>query len=154
MPGDPSRAVRLLAIVIAAAVLTIAAYLVLGAVRGEQDAAVGELPSVAEVVAAQAHGHGISVPELGEEEIARLSSAPVPASSLSAFDQVTAQLSAVVASDGLGAALMILADVAKVSPEVAAECPRVHAALVAVAGTTAAGEAASVEEVCPRSPSP
>lgn len=124
--------------------LAVAVLLLVGAWRSSDDVAVDDLPSVKEVVAAQAHRHGINVPELSEEEIARLSAPPTAAASVSAYDQVLPQLQAVKDAEGVDAALLILGDAAKVSPDVAAACSSLYAALAADSAP-----AATVQQVCP-----
>ncbi len=126
--------------------LAVAALLLIGAWRSSDDAAVDDLPSVKEVVAAQAHRHGINVPELSEDEIARLSAPPTAAASISAYDQVLPQLQAVKEAEGVDAALLILGDAAKVSPDVAANCANLYLALA-----KGSSPASTPGEVCPRS---
>ena len=126
--------------------LAVAALLLIGAWRSSDDAAVDDLPSVKEVVAAQAHRHGINVPELSEDEIARLSAPPTAAASISAYDQVLPQLQAVKEAEGVDAALLILGDAAKVSPDVAANCANLYLAL-----GKGSSPASTPGEVCPRS---
>ncbi len=137
---------RIVAAGVAIACLLVAGLLVVGAWRSSNDAAIDDLPTVKEVVAAQAHRHGITVPELTDEDIARLSAPPTAAASLSAYDQVLPQLLAVKEADGIDAALLILGDAAKVSADVAAECAGLYDALTD--GTSAT---ATKGQVCPRS---
>ncbi|MFM9134965.1 MAG: hypothetical protein ACKOT0_05950 [bacterium] len=140
------RAGRVVAAGVAVACLAVAALLLVGAWRSSDDAAVDDLPSVDEVVAAQAHRHGITVPELSEDEIARLSAPPTAATSVSAYDQVLPQLQAVKDAEGVDAAMLILGDAATVSPDVTVACADLYSALAA-----GSNPASTVEQVCPAS---
>jgi len=139
-----SVGVRVAVVTLAAACLTIVGLLVWGAARSGDASAVDELPTVAEIVAAEAHRHGVGVPELTEEDIARLSAPPVPASSLDPFEQVRVQLEAVKSAGGLDEALLILRDVAQQSDQVSRDCGRLYEALVA-----GAPDAAPLTQICP-----
>ena len=99
---------------------------------GDSDSrAVDDLPSVAEVVAAQAHRHGIQLPELTVEEQQALQAPPRPGSDASAFEQLRSQLTAVAEVDGVESAVFLLGEVAAVSEEAAELCPRLYAVLTA-----------------------
>lgn len=139
-----TTAARVTVIAFAAACLTVIGLLVWGAVRNDDTSAVDELPTVAEIVAAEAHRHGVGVPELTEDDIARLSAPPVPASSLDPFEQVRLQLEAVKSAGGLGEALLILRDVAQQNDQVRLDCPRLYDALA-----SGAQGAAPVSDICP-----
>jgi hypothetical protein len=95
-------------------------------------------------VAAQAHRHGVDLPELTEADRARLSAPPTAGSSLAPYDQVLLQLLAVRDTAGVDEAVAILGEVALQSDVVAAECARLYAA---VAGTQGATQSAT--DVCP-----
>ena len=139
-----SMVVRVGVISLALACLGLVGLLVYGAAQNDDASAVDELPTVADIVAAEAHRHGIGVPELSEEDVARLSAPPVPGSSLDPFDQVRIQLEAVKSAGGLDEALVILRDVAQQSEQVSADCARLYAALV--------GEesgAPPLDDICP-----
>lgn len=125
-----STGVRVAVIAVVALCLLVIGYLVWGSLRSSDSDAVGDLPTVAEIVAAQAHQHGVSLPPMTEEQAAQLSAPPSTVSSLSPYDQVLVQLDAVKSAAGLDEALAILADVARESDVVAAECDRLYAALV------------------------
>lgn len=131
---------------LAAFCLLVVGLLAWGAMRSADSAAVGELPTVAEIVAAEAHMHGVRLPELSDEDRVRLSAAPTAASTLSPFDQVRVQLEAVKEAGGLDEALAILADVALQSPEVASDCARIFDSLVAGGSSSSM----TVAQVCPR----
>ena len=120
-------ATRGIAIGLALACATVVAYLIWGSLRSADSDAVGELPTVAEIVAAQAHQHGVSLPE---EDAAQLTVPPASVSTLSPFDQVRVQLEAVKDAAGLDEALSILADVASQSDAVRPDCARLYEALV------------------------
>jgi len=125
-----STVVRAGGISLALACLGLVGLLVWGAVQYDDASAVDDLPTVADIVAAEAHRHGIGIPELSEDDIARLSAPPVPGSSLDPFDQVRIQLEAVKSAGGLDEALVILRDVAQQSEQVSADCARLYATLV------------------------
>ena len=82
---------------------------------------------VDEVVAAQAHRHGVELPELTDADRARLSAPPTTGSSLSPYEQVLGQLLAVRDAAGVDEAVAILGEVALQSDTVAAECDRLYA---------------------------
>ena len=122
--------VRAVVIAVAALCMLVIGYLVWGSLRTSNSDAVGDLPTVAEIVAAQAHQHGVSLPPMSEEQAAQLSAPPSTVSSLAPYDQVLVQLQAVKSAAGLAEALAILADVAQQSDVVAAECGPLYVALV------------------------
>ena len=138
-----STGARVAVIAVAALCGLIIGWLVWGSLRSSGSDAVGDLPTVAEIVAAQAHQHGVSLPPLTEEQAAQLSAPPSNVSSLSPFDQVLVQLNAVKSAAGLDEALAILADVTQESDVVAVDCERLYVALVE--GTTASR---TMAEVC------
>ncbi len=135
---------RVVVLVLAAVTAGVVGLLAWGAWATDDGAAVGELPTVSEVVAAQAHRHGVDLPELSDADRARLSAPPTSGSSLSPYDQVLVQLLAVRDAAGVDEAVAILGEVALQSEVVAAECPRLYA-------DVAGGESAtlSVTSVCP-----
>ena len=141
MGSTGARAAVIAVVVLCAGVV---GYLIWGAARGSSTDAVGELPTVADIVAAQAHQHGVSLPPLSEEEAIQLSAPPTTASTMSPFDQVRVQLEAVKQGAGLEEALSILRDVARESPVVAGDCARLYDVLVAGAATTT-----PLAKVCP-----
>lgn len=142
--GMTSTAARVAVIALAVVCLGVIALLVWGSLGNDDTSAVDELPTVAEIVAAEAHRHGVGVPELTEDDIARLSAPPVPASSLDPFEQVRLQLEAVKSAGGLGEALLILRDVAQQNDQVRLDCPRLYDALA-----SGAQGAAPVSDICP-----
>lgn len=130
------------AVGVAAVCVALVGILVISGTSRGNSAAVDELPSVAEVIAAQAHQHGIVLPPLETP-----ASAPTPAiPAQDPFDAALAPLQAVSASEGLPAALSLLADAARASSEVAGECERLYNALTKGEPTSPA-----VSDVCPRS---
>lgn len=135
---------RVVVIAIAAVTLAVVGVLVWGASRGDDGTAVGDLPSVGEVVAAQAHRHGVDLPELTDADRARLSAPPTAGSSLSPYDQVLLQLIAVRDSAGIDEAVTILGEVTLQSDAVATECRRLYDELTAQAPSSLA-----VNLVCP-----
>jgi hypothetical protein len=130
--------------VIAVITLGVVGVLVWGAWSTDDGTAVDDLPSVSEVVAAQAHRHGVDLPELTDADRARLSAPPTDASSLSPYDQVLGQLLAVRDAAGVDEAIAILGEVALQSETVAAECDRLYAEL-----TTGAPASLPVSQACP-----
>ncbi|MEY3733342.1 MAG: hypothetical protein RL347_701, partial [Actinomycetota bacterium] len=108
--------------------------------------AVDDLPTVSEVVAAQAHRHGVDLPELTEADRARLSAPPTAGSTLSAYDQVLSQLLAVRDAAGVDEAIVILGEVAMQSDVVASDCARLYDAV-----TDSAPTALPLAAVCPAS---
>jgi hypothetical protein len=121
----------------ALAILGVVGLLVWGAWRTDDGSAIDDLPTVSEVVAAQAHRHGVDLPELTDADRARLSAPPTAGSSLSPYDQVLGQLLAVRDTAGVG-------EVALQSEVVAAECPRLYAAV-----TEAGASSVPVARICP-----
>jgi len=115
--------------VVALAVVTLAVVGVLawGAWSSDDGTAIDDLPTVSEVVAAQAHRHGVELPELTDADRARLSAPPTAGSSLSPYEQVLGQLLAVRDAAGVDEAVAILGEVALQSDTVAAECDRLYA---------------------------
>ena len=120
---------RAVVLAVAAGCLALVGVLVWGAWQSDDLSSVDDLPSVAEVVAAQAHRHGVNVPELTDADRVRLSAPPKAASTLSPNDQVLTQLLAVRDAAGVDEAVSILSDVAGQSDTVAAECGQLYAAL-------------------------
>lgn len=135
---------RIVVIVIAVVTLGVVGVLVWGSWRTDDGAAVGDLPSVSEVVAAQAHRHGVNLPELTDADRARLSAPPTAGSALSPYDQVLGQLLAVRDSAGVDEAVAILGEVALQSETVATECTRLYAEL-----TMSAPSSLPVSQTCP-----
>ncbi len=129
---------------LAALTLGVVGALAWGSWRGDGVTAVDDLPSVAEVVAAQAHRHGVTLPELSDADRVRLSAPPKPGSSLSPYDQVLAQLIAVRDAAGADEAVMILGEVALQSATIAGECPRLYAEITGDVPT-----ARSLAQTCP-----
>jgi hypothetical protein len=130
--------------VVAGVILGVVALLVWGSWSSDDGSAVDDLPSVSEVVAAQAHRHGVDLPELSDADRARLSAPPTAASSLSAYDQVLNQLVVVRDSTGIDEAIVILGEVAIQSDVVASDCSRLYDAL-----TESTPSTVPVGEVCP-----
>lgn len=120
---------RAVVLAVAAGCLALVGVLVWGAWQSDDLSSVDDLPSVAEVVAAQAHRHGVNVPELTEADRVRLSAPPTAASTLSPYDQVLTQLLAVREAAGVDEAVSILGDIAGQSDTVASDCGRLYAAL-------------------------
>lgn len=135
---------RLAVALLASVTLGIVALLVWGAWRTSDGTAVDELPSVSEVVAAQAHRHGVDLPELSEADRVRLSAPPTAASSLSPYEQVLGQLVAVREAAGVDEAVAILGEVAQQSDVVAGECTRLYDAL-----TVDEPSSVPIEQICP-----
>ena len=135
---------RLAAIAVALLIAGVVSLLVWGAWQGEDGSAVDDLPTVSDVVAAQAHRHGIELPELTDDDRARLSAPPTAGSMLSPYDQVITQLIAVREAAGVDEAVEILGEVALQSEAVAGECRRLYLELTA--GQTAAR---SLAQTCP-----
>ena len=135
---------RIVVIVIAVITLGVVGTLVWGAWRSDDGTAIDDLPTVSEVVAAQAHRHGVNLPELTDADRARLSAPPTAGSSLSPYDQVLGQLIAVRDSAGVDEAVAILGEVALQSDTVATECTRLYAEL-----TMSTPSSLPVSQTCP-----
>jgi hypothetical protein len=135
---------RFVVIVIAVVTLGVVGTLVWGAWRSDDGTAIDDLPTVSEVVAAQAHRHGVNLPELTDADRARLSAPPTAGSSLSPYDQVLGQLLAVRDSAGVDEAVAILGEVALQSDTVATECTRLYAEL-----TMSTPSSLPVSQTCP-----
>jgi hypothetical protein len=135
---------RLVVFVIAVITLGLVGVLVWGAWSTDDGTAIDDLPSVSEVVAAQAHRHGVDLPELTDADRARLSAPPTATSSLSPYDQVLGQLLAVRDAAGVDEAIAILGEVSLQSETLAADCDRLYAEL-----TAGAPASVSVTEACP-----
>ena len=131
-------------IVLAVITLGVVGALAWGAWSSDDGTAVDDLPTVSEVVAAQAHRHGVELPELTDADRARLSAPPTAGSSLSPYDQVLGQLLAVRDAAGVDEAVAILGEVVLQSGTVAAECDRLYAELTATTSS-----ARPLAEVCP-----
>ena len=127
----PRGVARVVVIVLAVITLGVVGALVWGAWSSDDGTAVDDLPTVSEVVAAQAHRHGVELPELTDADRARLSAPPTAGSSLSPYDQVLGQLLAVRDAAGVDEAVAILGDVVLQSDTVATECARLYAQLTA-----------------------
>lgn len=135
---------RVLVVALAVITLGVVGVLVWGAWRSDDGTAVEDLPSVSEVVAAQAHRHGVDLPELTDADRARLSAPPTAGSTLSPYEQVLGQLIAVRDAAGVDEAVAILGEVALQSETVAAECDRLYAEL-----TVGAPSSLPVARACP-----
>lgn len=135
---------RVFVVVLAVITLGVVGVLAWGAVNSDDGTAVDDLPTVSEVVAAQAHRHGVELPELTDADRARLSAPPTAGSSLSPYDQVLGQLLAVRDAAGVDEAVAILGEVALQSDAVAAECDRIYAEL-----TVEAPSSLPVAQACP-----
>jgi hypothetical protein len=144
MTTYPRAVARLVVIVLAVITLGIVGILMWGAWRTDDATAIDDLPTVSEVVAAQAHRHGVDLPELTEADRARLSAPPTAASSLSPYDQVLGQLLAVRDAAGVDEAVAILGEVALQSDTVRADCAALYGEITAGATATV-----TVAEICP-----
>ena len=89
-----------------------------------------DLPTVAEVIVATAHQHGIELPELTPEQREALAAEPVAATDASAYEQLSSQLLGVASVDGLEQAVFLLGEVAAVSSQAQQLCPRLYDELV------------------------
>jgi len=138
--------VRLVVVLVAVVILGVVGLLVWGSWSTDDGSAVDDLPTVSEVVAAQAHRHGVDLPELTEADRARLSAPPTAGSTLSAYDQVLSQLLAVRDAAGVDEAIVILGEVAMQSDVVASDCARLYDAV-----TDSAPTALPLAAVCPAS---
>ncbi len=118
---------RIAVVTLAVVTLAVVGVLAWGAWSSDDGTAIDDLPTVSEVVAAQAHRHGVELPELTDADRARLSAPPTAGSSLSPYEQVLGQLLAVRDAAGVDEAVTILGEVALQSDTVAAECDRLYA---------------------------
>lgn len=144
MTTYPRGVARVVVIVLAVITVGVVGALVWGAWSSDDGTAVDDLPTVSEVVAAQAHRHGVELPELTDADRARLSAPPTAGSSLSPYDQVLGQLLAVRDAAGVDEAVAILGEVVLLSDTVAAECDRLYAEL-----TAATPSSVSLAQACP-----
>ena len=135
---------RIAVIVLAGITLGVVGLLVWGAWTSDDGTSVDDLPSVSEVVAAQAHRHGVDLPELTEADRVRLSAPPTAGSTLAPYDQVLSQLVAVREAAGVDEAVAILGEVALQSEVVADECNRLYDAI-----TQGVSARVSQAEACP-----
>lgn len=122
-----SKAAVAMVIGVASVCVVVVGWLIWGSWTSSDSTAIDDLPTVEEVVVAQAHRHGIELPELTDADRARLAQEPSAASTLSPYEQVAGQLRAVRDAAGPAEALDILAEVAALSEEVAVDCPRLYA---------------------------
>lgn len=140
----PRGVARIVVVVLAGIILGVVGLLVWGALRSDDGSAVDDLPSVSEVVAAQAHRHGVDLPELTDADRARLSAPPTAGATVAPYDQVLDQLVAVRDAAGVDEAVAILGEVALQSDVVAGECARLYDAI-----TQGASARISQAEACP-----
>ena len=122
--------VAAVAVALACAGLVLA--LVVSSWSTQDSQAVDDLPTVAEVIVATAHQHGIELPELTPEQREALSAEAVAATDASAYEQLSTQLLGVASVDGVEQAVFLLGEVAAVSPEAAQLCPRLYEELVSM----------------------
>ena len=120
-------------LVVAGLCLAVVATVVVGGVGGSGRDAVDELPSAAEVAAAQAHGHG----RRPASPLPIETQTGAPTSTLAPFDRLVEQLDAVARVDGVGAALDLLTLVTTTDPQAAAMCADAYRHLVESAPSTA-----------------
>ncbi len=133
MNASLSRPLVLVAAGIALACAGFVAILLASSWFTQDSEAVDDLPTVAEVIVAQAHRHGIELPELTDEQLAALASDSRSATDASAYEQLSTQLLGVLGVDGLDQAVFLLGEVAAVSPDAAQLCPQLFDELVASA---------------------
>lgn len=119
-----SRPLVGLAVGIALACAGFVVVLLVSSWTTQDSEAVDDLPTVAEVIVAEAHRHGIELPELTDEQREALASDTRAATDASAYEQLSTQLLGVLQVDGLEQAVFLLGEVAAVSPEAADLCPR------------------------------
>lgn len=132
--ADRVRTLRVVVIAVSAACIVLVVWLAMGALGRDRSAYVDDLPTVAEVIAAQAHAHGVSIPDAPDAPASAAPAnggSPSAASSLTGFEQMRRQLVAVAEADGAEVALAILHDAAASSPQVAADCGQLYDAIVA-----------------------
>lgn len=110
--------------------------------------AVDDLPTVAEVIVATAHQHGIELPELTAEQREALTAEPVAATDASAYEQLSSQLRGVAEIDGIGQAVFLLGEVAAVSSEAERLCPRLFDELVSLPAASTASSSAVPASPC------
>lgn len=115
---------------IAVAVAGFVVVLLVSSWSTQDSEAIDDLPTVAEVIVAEAHRHGIELPELTDDQRAALASDARAATDASAYEQLSTQLLGVLSVDGLDQAVFLLGEVAAVSPEAAELCPRLFDDLV------------------------
>ena len=128
---------RSIAAAAAVAVAVVCAGLVLAllvsSLSTPESQSVDDLPTVAEVIVATAHQHGIELPELTTEQREALAAEPVAATDATAYEQLSTQLLGVATVDGVEQAVFLLGEVVAVSPEAAQLCSRLYDDLVSAA---------------------
>jgi len=151
-PGDEGRVATSpwavgIAVTVAVACLLVVVALAVSALRGDDLDAVEGLPTVAEVVVAQAHRHGIELPELTPEQQQALAAPLAPGTTDSVYEQLSLQLGQVALLDGVESAVFLLGEVAASSPDAAQVCDQIFVALSREAGSLAS----SMASPCPNS---
>lgn len=124
-----SRGARLAAFVALACLGLVVAVAVSSLGRSPQGA-VDDLPTVAEILAAQSHRHGVDVPRLTPEQEAALAAPLRPGTTVEAYEQLRIQLRGVAELEGLGAAVLLLGEVTALSDDARRECDRLYADLI------------------------
>lgn len=144
--SGPARTGRraIIPVVVAALCIAVVAVAVIGAVGRSGRDAVDELPSAAEIAAAQAHGHGRR--PVDEQSSASPAVQPTPTSTVPALRRLTDQLDAVARVEGIPAALDLLTLVAETDAEAAALCEAAYEHLVG--GATSVDDLADIRAVC------
>lgn len=142
----PARVGRraIVPLVVAALCIAVVAVAVIGGVGRSGRDAVDELPSAAEIAAAQVHGHGRR--PVDEQSSASPAVQPTPTSTVPALRRLTDQLDAVARVEGMPAALDLLRLVAETDAEAAALCEAAYEHLVG--GATSVDDLPDVGAVC------
>jgi hypothetical protein len=137
MVGTRSRAAITVAVAVALACTGLVVALMVSSWSTQGSDAIDDLPTVAEVIVATAHQHGISLPGLTPEERAALAADPVAPANVDAYTQLSRQLLGVAQIEGVESAVFLLGEVASISDEAAQVCPRLYDDLVATVESAA-----------------
>ncbi len=124
-----SRGARVAAFVALACLGIVIAVAVSSLGRSPQGA-VDDLPTVAEILAAQSHRHGVDVPRLTPEQEAALAAPLRPGTTVEAYEQLRMQLRGVAELEGLDVAVRLLGEVTALSDDARRECDRLYADLL------------------------
>jgi hypothetical protein len=143
-----SRGARVAAL-LALACLGIVVAVAVSSLGRSPQGAVDDLPTVAEILAAQSHRHGVDVPRLTPEQEAALAAPLRPGTTVEAYEQLRIQLRGVAEVEGLGAAVRLLGEVTQLSDDARRECDRLYADLLTGDFTSPGTPVETVASPCP-----
>jgi len=142
-----SRGARF-AVIVALSCLALVIAVVVSSLGRSPQGAVDDLPTVAEILAAQAHRHGIDLPRLTPEQEAALSAPLRPGTTVEAYEQLRAQLLGVAEIEGLDSAIFLLGEVVELSEDARRECDRLFADLMLNAREKSSSTASNQQTPC------